>query len=115
MLDINTEFRKGILFIRLTGVLNEKTFHKLEKEVNELVKENRISKVVFNVNELISIDLKGIDSIYNNYKICKKNNGRCLLCNLKNSTVKNIIRNSKLSKYMFEASDELSAINVMNL
>ena len=42
LLDINLEFCKGILFIRLKGVLNKNTVDKLKEEVNNLVKENGI-------------------------------------------------------------------------
>ena len=115
MLDINMEFRKGILFIRLIGVLNEKTISKLEEEVTELVLENGIRNLVFNLEEVISIDVKGINALLKNYKICKKNDGKTLVCNLDNSLVKHRIYNSRLLKYMYEASDEISAINVLNL
>ena len=115
MLDINMEFRKGILFIRLIGVLNEKTISKLEEEVTELVLENGIRNLVFNLEEVTSIDVKGINAWLKNYKICKKNDGKTLVCNLDNSLVKHRIYNSRLLKYMYEASDEISAINVLNL
>lgn len=115
MLDINMEFRKGILFIRLIGVLNEKTISKLEEEVTELVLENGIRNLVFNLEEVTSIDVKGINALLKNYKICKKNDGKTLVCNLDNSLVKHRIYNSRLLKYMYEASDEISAINVLNL
>ena len=39
LLDINIEFFKGILFIRLNGVLNKNTVSKLKEEVNNFTKE----------------------------------------------------------------------------
>lgn len=115
MLEINMEFRKGILFIRLIGQLNEKTVEKLEREVTELVKENGIRNLVFNLEEVTNIDINGINALLKNYKLCKKNDGKTLVCNLDNSLVKHRIYNSRLLKYMYEASDEISAINVLNL
>ena len=115
MLEINMEFRKGILFIRLIGQLNEKTVGKLEKEVTELVKDYGIRNLVFNLEEVTNIDIKGINALLKNYKLCKKNDGKTLVCNLDNSLVKHRIYNSRLLKYMYEASDEISAINVLNL
>lgn len=115
MLDINMEFRKGILFIRLKGALNVKTINKLEKEVTELVSENGIRNLVFNLEEVNNIDVKGIDALLKNYKLCKQNDGKTLICNLDNSLVKHRIYNSRLLNYMYEASDEISAINVLNL
>jgi len=115
MLEINMEFRKGILFIRLSGQLNEKTVEKLEKEVTDLVEENGIRNLVFNLEEVTNIDIKGINALLQNYKLCKKNDGKTLVCNLDNSLVKHRIYNSRLLNYMYEASDEISAINVLDL
>lgn len=115
MLDINMEFRKGILFIRLKGFLNEKTVNKLKEEVTDLVSENGIRNLVFNLEEVTNIDVKGIDALLKNYQLCKNNDGKTLVCNLDNSLVKHRIYNSRLLNYMYEASDEISAINVLNL
>ena len=115
LLDINIEFFKGILFIRLNGVLNKNTVAKLKEEVNNLVEENGIRNTVFNVSGLDSIDCYGINTLLNNYELCKNNNGKSLLCGLTNNLVKHRINNSRLLKYMYEASDELSAMNIINL
>ena len=72
MLDINMECRKGILFIRLGGELTKETVGKLNTEVTELVKEAGIRNIVFNVENLISIDMKGISTLFYNYELCKK-------------------------------------------
>lgn len=115
MLEINMESRKGILFIRLKGMLNSHTVEKLDKEVTSLVINAGIRNLVFNLEEVTNIDMKGIDTLLKNYELCKKNNGKTLICNLDNSLVKNRIYNSKLLEFMYEASDEISAINVLNL
>jgi len=115
MLEINMEFRKGILFIRLNGQLNEKTVDKLEREVTELVKENGIRNLVFNLEDVTNIDINGINALLKNYKLCKQNDGKTLVCNLDNSLVKHRIHNSRLLKYMYETADEISAINILNL
>ena len=115
MLDINYEFRKGILFIRLTGVLNKNTVSKLQNEVTDMIKDNGIRNVVFNVEELNVIDINGINSLLHNYELCHNNNGISLLCGLKNSLVRHRIENSRLLRYMNETSDDLSAFNIINL
>lgn len=115
MLDINLEFYRGILFIRLKGLLNKTTVSKLKEEVNDLVKENGIRNLVFNISELKSIDCYGINALINNYELCKVNNGQSLVCGINNKLVKHRINNSRLLKYMNEAPDELSAINIIKL
>ena len=114
LLDINLEFHKGILFVRLDGILNKNTVDKLDDEVTNLIKENGIRNIVFNISNLNSIDCDGINGLLNNYEICKSNNGKSLVCGL-NGLVKQTINNSRLLKYMYEATDELSAVNVINL
>ena len=114
MLNINLEFHKGILFVRLDGILDKTTIDKLDVEVTNLIKENGIRNIVFNISNLNSIDCDGINKLLDNYELCKLNKGKSLVCGL-NGIVKQRINNSKLLKYMYEASDELSAVNVINL
>lgn len=115
MLDINMEFHKGVLFVRLNGVLEEKTVENLKTEVTSFIKENGIRNIVFNVDGLKSIDCCGINALLYNYEICRDNKGKTVLCGMNNSLVRYRIENSRLLKYMYEVSDELSAINVINL
>lgn len=115
MLDINMEFHKGILFVRLSGTLNKDTIDKLSLEVTNFIKENGIRNIVFNISNLDHIDCYGINALLNNYEICKQNNGKSLVCGINEGVVKHRIKNSRLLNYMYETSDELSALNVINL
>lgn len=114
MLEINMEFRKGILFVRLIGELSKNTYQKFEEEVTLLIKQNGIRNVVFNIEQLNKIDMKGISFLYYNYELCNYNNGKILLCGLNDDRVKMRIKHSRLLKYMYEVSDELSAIRDFN-
>ncbi|MDD4809372.1 MAG: STAS domain-containing protein [Bacilli bacterium] len=109
------EFRKGILFVRLEGVLTKSTTDKMNSEVTTLIKDNGIRNIVFNISNLTSIDIKGINSLIYNYEICQNNQGKSLVCGINNQIVRDRIKNSRLLNYMYEASDELSAINIINL
>lgn len=115
MLDINYEFRKGVLFIRLSGVLNRNTVNKLQNEVTDMIKDNGIRNVVFNLSNLDSIDMKGINNLLYNYELCHSHKGISLICGIENSLVRHRIDNTRLLKYMMETSDELSALNIINL
>ena len=114
MLNVGTEFRKGIFFVRLKGHLNKETVYKLNKKVTNIVKENGIRKIVFNFTNLKSIDFKGINSILYNYELCKNNDGKSLFCG-NNDNIRNKLKKSRLINYIYEIKDELSAINIMNL
>lgn len=115
MLDIDVLFHKGILFIRLNGKLEKNTISKLKNEVTQLIKDNGIRNIVFNISNLISIDCYGINALLNNYELVKQNNGKSLICGVNNNLVKARINNSRLLNYMYETSNELSAINMINL
>lgn len=115
LLAINLEFHKGILFVRLKGVLTKLTIDKLKNEVTTLIQDNGIRNIVFNINGLDSIDCYGINALLYNYELCRNNNGKSLLCGMNNSLVRHRIKNSRLLKYMYETSDELSAVDMINL
>lgn len=114
MLNVGTEFRKGILFVRLRGHLNKDTIDKLNKRVTKIVKENGIRNIVFNFTNLKSIDIKGINAIFYNYELCRNNQGRSLMCG-NNNKISKKIKKSRLVNYVYEIPDELSAIKILNM
>lgn len=114
MLNVGTEFRKGILFVRLKGHLNKNTIYKLNKKVTNIVKENGIRNIVFNLSNLKSIDVNGINTIFYNYELSKNNDGRSLICG-NNENIRQKLKRSRLINYLYETTDELSAIKILNL
>lgn len=114
MLNVTTEFRKGILFVRLKGHLNKDTVYKLNKKVTDVVKKSGIRNIVFNFSNLKSIDIKGINTIFYNYELCKNNDGKSLMCG-NNDRIRSKLKRSRLVNYVYETSDELSAIRILNL
>ena len=114
LLNIDIEFHKGILFVRLAGVLNKNTVEKMNEEVTSLISDNGVRNIVFNINDLDSIDYYGINTLLHNYEICRNNKGKILVCGLNNILVKKRINKSRLLNYMYETTDELTAMNVIN-
>ncbi|NLM63566.1 MAG: STAS domain-containing protein [Mollicutes bacterium] len=115
ILKIDTECHKGVLFVRLKGKLIKDTVDKLNEEVTMLIRDNGIKNVVFNINDLTVIDMKGINALLYNYELVRDNNGYSCICGIKNSLVRHRIKNSRLLKYMYESSDEIGALNIINL
>lgn len=109
MLEINMEFRKGILFVRLCGELTKDTVQYLNDEVTKRIQDNGIRNVVFNIEELDYIDLKGVHSLFYNYEVCHKQKGKTLLCGLQNNLVTKRIKSSRLLRYMIPLENELNA------
>ncbi len=111
MLDINFEFRRGILFIRLQGSLIKNTIKDFDSCVTTLIRDNGIRNVVFNVSGLEKIDLKGISRLFYNYELCSKNRGVSLLCCVDNENIRDKIKGTRLFNYMTLVHDELCAFN----
>jgi len=113
MLSVNTEYRNGIMFVRLKGYLNKNTIEKLDKKVTNVIDKMGIRNIVLNVTDLKQIDCKGINKLYYNYELCKKNDGTILLCG-NNSKIESILKKSRILKYINEITDELCAIKIIN-
>ena len=114
MLEIDIENRRGILFVRLTGELSQDTIEKWNKDVKSLLVDIGIKNVVFNMTNLTSIDLKGINGLFFGYELCKNNHGSMVLCGI-NDLIRDRIKKSRLLNYMKESDSELSALHLINV
>ena len=80
MLDIDMEFKKGILIVRLKGKLDNETSFVLDNDLRCLILNNVIKYLLLNVTNLDYIDERGFGVIKNNYFNILKNNGKMLIC-----------------------------------
>lgn len=115
MLEIDIEFRKGILFVRLEGILNSETVNKLNREVLYTIKINGIKYIVFNFENLYYIDMAGINAIMKHYNLVNAYHGKGLICGICNNIVKNRIKQSNVLDYLSETNNELSALRTINI
>ena len=103
MLRINTKFHNGIMFILLDGRLTKSEVYKFRKEITNIISENKIRKVVYDLSNLKYIDKYGINILYMTNNI----NEKSLVCNLKESL------KDKLKKYNFDiVKNELEALRL---
>lgn len=79
MLKVLMEFRKGILFVRLYGTLNDDTLNKFKTDVKEVIINSGIKYVVINVENLYGISKSGVKEIKLLKKVLKKTNGQFFL------------------------------------
>lgn len=79
MLKVLMEFRKGILFVRLYGILDSSTIKIFDDEVKEVIIESGIKYVVLNVENLKKISEEGVKDIRHLKKILKKTKGEFFL------------------------------------
>lgn len=101
MIDMNIEFTRGILFIRLQGVLNKNNSKTISNAVTKLLNDGGIRMLVFNTEEL-TIKSNSLFNICN--KIIKENDGKMLICS----------NNISLKNYEF-VSDELTAMRRLSI
>ena len=109
---INTEYRNGILFVRLKGNLISKNVDLMNKKVTNLIYRAGIRNVVFNFEKMNRIDCKGINLLLYNYELVKKNDGNIFICG-DNESVRKTLRYNHVFKYIAEINDELCAMNLM--
>ncbi len=81
MLKMNMEFRKGILFVRLKGVLTKKTASSLNNYLIPVINKHGIKFLVYNLKNIKEIDNYGKASLKKGLLACIKNKGDCFLCN----------------------------------
>lgn len=79
LLKVLMEFRKGILFVRLFGILNEKTIKNFRNEVKEVIIASGIKYVVLNTYNLEGITKDGVNEIKSLKKMMKKSDGEFFL------------------------------------
>lgn len=111
MLDTTLEFRKGILFVRLVGKLDHCTSKQLQSDVTDKVIQNGIQKVVFNLEQLEDIDMKGINLLLYNYEICRERNGNCYICNIPNEKIYRKLKKYRTFNYLLKRDNELSILH----
>jgi anti-anti-sigma regulatory factor len=99
MLRIDTEFRKGIFFIRLNGRIDN--YENLDR-VNELIEDVGIKYVVLNTSNLHMLDVNTINYIINYNNKILKSKRYLLLCDT-NYNRKRIFNNIPNINYEIEA------------
>ncbi len=111
MLETNMEFKKGILFVRLKGVLNGDTCTNLEDDLTTLIRNNGIRYVLLNLEELTYIDKYGINIIIKNYINISSNDGKLIIVGINKLFDYNI----NVIDNLYQISEEQAAFNLVNI
>lgn len=109
MFNYNIEYRENILFIRLIGNLNKDNIYELDREIKNIIYNLGIYNIVFNIEQLDSIDSTAITYLINYNNLLKERKGVSLVCG-----VHGCLKKSNLLSNMKEISNELCAIRVIN-
>ena len=79
MLDIDMKFIKGVLVIKLKGVLNGNTSYILENDFLNIMKKSDVKYVLLNLNSIKAIDKEGVRSVKKCYYRILKNGGKFMI------------------------------------
>ena len=113
MLESILEFRRGILFVRLQGILTKETIDKLDEVIN-LIQDDDVSNILLNMKGIDNIDMKGIHKLLYIYELCKSKKGQTLICGI-NSNIENKIKKNHLLNYIVETENELGAFDIIKI
>lgn len=104
MLNLNMEYKSGVLFVRLIGSLNKLTANKLTDTLIPIIISQGIKNLVYNFNELQSIDETGFKTLLLGYNAILNNNGNLL-----------VVNNRFNLEYFKEVKNELSALKILQI
>lgn len=110
MLDINIEFSKGVLFVRLSGKMNSLNFINIKNNIITVLKEGGIKYLVFNIDNLKIMEKVDLFDCCN--KLVKSNNGKMIICGVNDKL--NIINEMHILECCDNATDELTALRMIN-
>jgi MFS superfamily sulfate permease-like transporter len=103
MLEINIEFVKGVLVVRLEGKLNNISVKSIRDNLLTIIKNGGIKYLMFNLTE--SVLEERIDMFEECNKLIKKNKGKMYICGF-NKKTENLITNN-----YYTVDNELSILN----
>lgn len=87
MLKINLEYKKGILFIRLKGNLNQTTAPRFREYALPIINDYKIKYIIYNLNNLKNLDDVGKEVIKESSKCIKKHKGQVLVISNKDNAL----------------------------
>lgn len=111
MLDIDMEFKQGILLVRLKGILNGDTVGLLKKDLEMVIQTNGIRFVLLNLKNLSFVDKYGLEAIKESYQQISENNGKLILCGIN----KLFDQNHFLTDNLYQVNEEITAYEIINI
>ncbi len=116
MFDIEMEFVRGMLFVRLDGILSKKTSKDLNLVLNRMINEQGIRYFVINLENVNQIDEDGIKSLIDRYFDVSMHNGKLVVCGYNHNLESQICDEVNIAfKNIENSNDELGAFHLINI
>ncbi len=106
MLEINIEFIKGVLVVRLEGRINNESVRSIRDNLLVIIRNGGIKYLMFNLTD--SVLEEKIDMFDECNKLIKKNKGKMYICGFDHK-IESIITNNYYT--VENVSNELSILN----
>ena len=111
MLEINLEFIRGMLFVRLKGILDNNNYAKLSDCFNDMINDKGMKYFIVNLEELTYIDSRGLQAITDGYCDVLKHNGKLIICGCEDK----LYQEKNLLNQIEHTSNELNAFKLINI
>ncbi len=116
MFQINMEFIRGMLFVRLEGILSKRTSKELNLVLDKMIHEQGVRYFVINLENLKYIDEVGIQSIINHYFDVVMHEGKLVVCGYDSHIKKQVKKDLDIAFQNIEnSSNELGAFRLINI
>lgn len=106
-MDINFEFRKGIFFIRLEGILNKEASLNLSKKLDYFINIQGVRYFVINLEKVFIADYSFYLMLEEKYNDVKIHDGKLIICGYNN----NFLESSKI----YQTNNELMAFKLIEV
>lgn len=112
MLEIDTAYRKGILFVRLYGAINKNNIKEIENVLESTIDKVGIKYLLLNLENIYYINCD-ISRLIDNWsrKLTLKN-GKFFICGYKENLKNNFI---KINDVVLEMKDEFSVFGKVKI
>lgn len=108
------EYKKNILYVKISGVLVGNKIEQLESELIPIILGLKSNKVTINLSELELIDNRGINSLIKVSDAVNKFKGKVVLCDL-NNYLNSIFKHSNIFDYCFKSKNEKTSLEVFRI
>lgn len=112
MLKIDTVYRKGILFIRLYGVINKNNIKEINKVLESTINKVGIKYLLLNFENIYYISSNISNLIDRWSKKLIENGGKFFVCGYDEISKSNFI---KINEEVLEMKDEFSVFSKVNI